>query len=674
MNKITEFAAARRSALLPAIYAAVLLWVNAYICRDLFSASTAYMNSMHGFWTAMAKLGGESWFRPTWWPYWDCGIPFEYTYAPLVPGMAAAWAAIRGIPHAAAFHCVSGFFYCLGPLTLFTMAWRLTGAAGYSFFASLAYSLTSPTQILAPDGEFAFFKLADARRLFLLSTWDDTPHYAAVALLPLVILFLARSIGTRQASYYAATAFSIGIAALASVFGPVMVAMAAVCLLFVLRREDYLKNIALTVGIGAYGWAIAAVFLSPTLLRAIHESSANSDEEGWTAGSLTALAIVVMGWAIVWHLLGRATKDWRLQFFTLFAWLTSSLPLIATYAHRHFLPQPNRYKFEAEMAISLLAVFGSRWWFDRIPLSVRRTVVLLLLALAGELVVSHRKFEKMILFPRDIAATVEYRAAVWAGQNLNGTRVFLPGSVAMWADAFAPVEQFAGGAFSMAYNQVQQNGNAAIVFGGGTAQEDARLSLAWLKAFGVGAVGISSKESQEYWKPFSHPVKFDGVLPVLWSQGGVTIYQVTGRAGLAHVVPEAAIVKHAPKVPEDVAEVEKFVAALDDPAMPDARLDWQGRNHIAIHTDGAPGQAVAVQVSYHPGWHAFVSGQGRELRKDGLGLMWLRPECAGPCEIRLDYDGGWELRACRWITYAALGGLVGFGVVEVRRRYALGWH
>src|SRR5689334_16885206 len=105
----------RGDRLLPMIYAAVLLWINAYICRDLFSASTAYMNSMHGFWTAMARFADGGWSHPMWWPYWDGGIPFEYTYAPLVPGMAAAWAAIRGIPHAAALHCVSGLFYCLGP-------------------------------------------------------------------------------------------------------------------------------------------------------------------------------------------------------------------------------------------------------------------------------------------------------------------------------------------------------------------------------------------------------------------------------------------------------------------------------------------------------------------------------------------------------------------------------
>ena len=31
------------------------------------------MNSMHGFWVALARHGGHSWFQPSWWPYWDCG-------------------------------------------------------------------------------------------------------------------------------------------------------------------------------------------------------------------------------------------------------------------------------------------------------------------------------------------------------------------------------------------------------------------------------------------------------------------------------------------------------------------------------------------------------------------------------------------------------------------------
>jgi hypothetical protein len=80
----------------------VLISINAYICRDLFRNPTAFMNSMHGFWVGLARSGGHNWFQPTWWPYWDCGMPFEFTYAPLVPGVTRAWAAFSGIPHALA--------------------------------------------------------------------------------------------------------------------------------------------------------------------------------------------------------------------------------------------------------------------------------------------------------------------------------------------------------------------------------------------------------------------------------------------------------------------------------------------------------------------------------------------------------------------------------------------
>jgi uncharacterized membrane protein len=77
--------------------------------------------------------------------------------------------------------------------------------------------------------------------------WDETPHVLALALVPLAILFLSLSIRRRRLVYYAAAAVSIAAATLASAFGPMMVAMAALCLLFVLRREDYKRNVLIAL-------------------------------------------------------------------------------------------------------------------------------------------------------------------------------------------------------------------------------------------------------------------------------------------------------------------------------------------------------------------------------------------------------------------------------------------
>jgi hypothetical protein len=642
-----------------AAYSVALVWINAYICRGLFTNQTAAMNSMHGFWAAIAERADGSWFHPNWWPYWDGGIPFEFTYSPLMPVLTAMGSAVFHISSLFAVQYVTALAYCLVPLTLFLMAWLMTRAVGYSFLAGLFYSLTSPTQILVPDGRFSWRAFWGAWRLLLLVNWDDAPHVLGLAFLPLAILFLSLSIQKRKPIYYAAAAVMIACGAAATAFGPVTVAMAALCLLFVLRREEYKSNILLTIGIGAYAYALSARFLPPSLLLAISHATSRGEVGNWTMGSITALAIVILGWVVLWHYLPRWTTDWRLQFFALFAYLVSSGPMLATFLNRHLLPQPNRYKFEMELAWSLLVVFTARCWIAKAPRELKFALLFLYLALAGEQVVSYRKYAKTIIQPGNLESTIEYRAARWANQNLAGARVFMPGSIAQWANIFTPLQQFTGSSWSMAYNPIQQVGSDAVANGGATPERDARVSLDWLKAYGAGAVCVSGPQSPEYWKPYGRPAKFEGVLPALWRADDTTIYQVPQRsASLAHVVPEAAVVGSAPRGPDDVAAIERYDAALDDPALPAADFQWEGRNRIHIRTSASPGQVISVQVSYHPGWHASSSGRSIRVQKDGLGFMWLRPACNGSCEVELEYDGGWGLRLCRWLGDLALVGLL----------------
>jgi hypothetical protein len=233
----------------------------------------------------------------------------------------------------------------------------------------------------------------------------------------------------------------------------------------------------------------------------------------------------------------------------------------------------------------------------------------------------------------------------------------MPGSIAHWANAFAEVPQFSGSEGTMAYSQTQQRAMTAIY------EEDARVSLAWLKAYGAAAVVVSGPASREQWKPFAQPEKFEGLLPPLWSEDGVTVYRVPQRtASLAHVIPETALVKRAP------AELDRYVAALDDPALPPAAFEWRSRNQVRLQAVTEPGQAISVQVSYHPGWHAMINGRAATVERDGLGLIWLRPERSGAATIDLHYDGGWELRICWWMSVAAMLGVVGWmGFVRFRK-------
>ena len=63
-----------------------------------------------------------------------------------------------------------------------------------------------------------------------------------------------------------------------------------------------------------------------------------------------------------------------------------------------------------------------------------------------------------------------------------------------------------------------------------------------------------------------------------------------------------------------------------------------------------------------------VENHQLELRRDGLGLIWVHPGCNGPCEVQLDYDGGWELRLCRWLSVLAVAGLLSLPFWYFRRQ------
>lgn len=113
-----------RESRLAAAAIVALVWLNVYLCRELFFAEAWHFNSMQGSWIALARLGGGG----SWWPYWDTGMPMAHTYAPLVPWVARAVHRVTGSGHHLALQQVIGAVYCLGPVTLFVLAWRLTCA------------------------------------------------------------------------------------------------------------------------------------------------------------------------------------------------------------------------------------------------------------------------------------------------------------------------------------------------------------------------------------------------------------------------------------------------------------------------------------------------------------------------------------------------------------------
>jgi hypothetical protein len=253
---------------------------------------------------------------------------------------------------------------------------------------------------------------------------------------------------------------------------------------------------------------------------------------------------------------------------------------------------------------------------------------------------------------------------------MHGRRVFAPGSVSLWMNVFSDTPQL-GGCCDQGVPHWQQRVALFILYTGlNTGAREGEVGRLWMQAYGVHAAGVSGPGSGEWFKAFANPKKFDGILPVLWRDGADVIYEVPQRsASLAHVMREWQIVSTAPKDGVDVEPLRPYVAALNDPQLPLARLDWTGSRSARIMAGLKQGDVLSVQVSYHPGWRALVNGAERRIRCDALGLLVVHPECAGACTVDLLYDGGREMRWARAVQwFAAAAGVLLLSVGRVTRR------
>jgi hypothetical protein len=180
--------------------------------------------------------------------------------------------------------------------------------------------------------------------------------------------------------------------------------------------------------------------------------------------------------------------------------------------------------------------------------------------------------------------------------------------------------------------------------------EWAEYSVLWLKAMGVQAVGVTGEGSTEVYKPVKDPKKYEGVLGVLWRDGGDVLYRVgKPHLSLARVVPRGSLVSRTPINAADVDPLRPYVAALEDRAMPEAWFDWTSAHSGRIAADLREGQVISWQVAWHAGWHARAAGKAIPIARDALGLMTIYPP-VGRSTIELFYDGGMEMRIAHWLS------------------------
>ena len=536
-----------------------------------------------------------------------------------------------------------------------------------SFAAALAYSLLSPCAWLFPVIRADLGSPWRLRRLHILAFYGEGPYTAALAFLPLAILFLYLAITERRLWHKVLAGVFLAATVLANAFGAVLVAIIGISLLAVIETRRFWRNLGLLLVIGVLSYAAISPLLPPSVVAAISSNSPSADGDyRFTLRSLAGVGVMAAGFLILCWTTRKAGSP-LLRFFVLFAFLTTAIVSLG-FTRVYVLPQPQRYQIAMDMALCLLVVFSVEPLLRSRAHKLIPWVVMVCLLAALPLVRYDLNYAHRLIQNTDLTRTATYRVARWMDENMHGQRVMVGGSYSFYFNDFTDTPQLLGGHYPMLPNAIMRIANYTLYTGTGAGARDGEASVGWLKALGAHAISVPGPQSSEYYKPFANPRKFEGLLPVLWREGDDTIYAVPARSNsLAHVISEDSFVHRAPINGLDTAEIERYVKAMDDPSLSEAAFVWRDRRTAVIDAPLKPQQVVSVQVTYSPGWRAAVAGAPVAVHKDGLGLILLEPACQGRCEITLVYDGGLEWRATCLASLLALAGVLGCFVVNLAR-------
>jgi len=662
MHSASDLSQKRVNRWRPVAACAILFLLNVYICRELFSIEfIGNLDSNEGVFVALSRFYRENFMDQRWFPWFNCGVPIENAYQPLLPVLAAAagWASGWSVEHA--FHFVLALAYCLGPVALFWFAWEWSGSFALSLTAGLAYSLTSFAQMLIPilrvrdNGHWA------PLRLFNLVHYAEDPHNVSLALLPLALLFLLRICRQRTAGNFVGAVLSCAAVVLANAFGAVDLAIGGLCIVLALERG----YVAMAVT-GVASYLLISSWLPPSLIALI-----GADQ--WTArggffhagtGPLLSGCAVLLLFAGLWWLTGRLRPVER--FSVLFAPWMCAFPIAYFLFDITLVPQGNRYQLELEMAMCLVAGVVVARLLENLRYAGQVAVIGVLAVAGVRQAKTYRHYAHGLIQPVEITQTIEYKIVHWLQRNLPGQRAMIAGDVQFLNNVISNNPQMGGGHEPTVPNWMDRVAVYTIYSGTGAADKDAEYSIFWLKAFGAQAVTVSGEKSREHYHGTVHPHKFDGVLPVLWHEEDDTIYAVPQRSpSLAHVMPREAIPTRAPIHGLDTDPVRPYVTALDNPELPLADFQWRGNSHFSVRAPMKRGQLLSVQVNYMPGWQATVGGRPIRAHGDSIGLLVLEPDCEGDCRVEAAYGLTTEAWVCRILSgfmCLVLMVLAGFGI------------
>lgn len=597
----------------------LLFLITATLIKPLFRLKYSdRWDSIESTFIADGRFLRDHWPHPQWQPLWYCGTRYDYIYPPALRYgtalLSRLWIPVK------AYHVYIALFYCLGIAGVYFLVRVMSRSRGSAWLAALATALFSPAFLLLPILRHDSPHWTPYR-LWVLVRYGEGPHISSLALLPLALGFAYLGLERWRAAALGAAGLFCSILTLTNFYGATALAIfypVLVWSVWITSRDNLVWLRAAAIVLLAYG--LSAFWLVPSYFRITIENLRWVAIPGNKWSLVLAMAATILFVLVTLRIAsGRPGRTYTV--FLSGSLLFMGLNVLGNfYFNFRVAGEPHRLVPELDLALTLAGVEVVRrlwnWRPKMLPRACWARAAAAVLLLPPALLARHYVSHAWELYPKepDYTKRVEYRMSDWAAKNMSNSRIMVIGSIRFWWDTWHDLAQTGGGSEQGVINQNWPPANWELTMG-----SDPEIAVRWLTALGADAVIVTDKTSQEVYHDFQFPHKFASVVPVLYDDHeGNVVYAIPRRyPSLARVVDAGRFKALHPLTPQNNLEaLRAYTGAIEE--GPDARTTtaWEGTDRMRIHARVESGQALLVQVSYDPAWHAYAGGKALPVHKD----------------------------------------------------------
>lgn len=632
--------------------------------RIVLPGITPYRGSIERGYAYMARLVADNPDYLSWNPLQYGGLPIHYVYLPLLPYFNALFLWASPALDATYVHravCAAAVF--LAPAAVVLLVHNWTGRLAQAFWSAIVFTLFSPLYFLidAIAGDRGFMPVP--WRIQVLIKYGEGPHTVGVLLFLLGLYFVRRVATSHGFPSILAAAIALAATVLTNWVAGLALAFAVLILLLVHWGDESFSHRRVVLA-GLLGYLLAAFWLTPSF---VWQMANNWPKDAFGFEFQRAERLALLAWIAGLLIIRLALRKLPNHRYTCWLFLCAfgfGLPVSLFYRFGiNTIPESRRYALEYELFLLLLIVDLFRLLLgSRIPWVRTASALLLLVAVFHQTptltkFIGHR-YEPWQLLPTEESS--EYRVAAALNNLRPAGRVFATGGLRFRLNSWFRIPQVSGVFETGLKTPLMADINYQVLTDlGFTPGREALESITLLRAVAVEYVVTHGRESEEFYRDFKNPRKFDGVLEKVWEHKDDHIYRIS-PARYAHIV-SASEIPGAVVTGGNLGPWIPYVDAMLNPARPILQFRWNNARHASVTGQLPQGMHVAFAIPWDPNFRAYLNGTSIPLKANSTGLMVSAALPADGTALELRFEPSTEELACAALSLltaiACLAGL-----------------